>query len=79
MTNKRHDWMTPEEAARELGAEDFCWAITRDNEVLACQIELSLSCNRKVVYLVGDECYTHFDCGLWKAFCRAIVPEVPSE
>lgn len=70
MTNKRHDWMTPEEAARELKPGEFVWVYW--NRL----IEQGYITAKEIILM--DSCYRHalddFD-----KICRAIVPEVPSE
>lgn len=77
--NKRFDWMTPEEARNELVDGEFVWILNVYNEITAGQIYLA-SVDEKAVFVVGEEPYDHIkQHRYYKAFCRAIVPEVPNE
>ena len=72
MTNKHYNWMTPEEAAKELQIGEFVWAY--DGEIQPGIFEVDPN---------GRPCIEIADYSLplrlFKKICRAIVPEVPNE
>ena len=78
MTHKHYNWMTPEEAARELEVGEYCWYFLdwliepiRFVDATAEFVEFGWIGLEETEFLhreIPDKC-----------ICRAIVPEVPSE
>ena len=75
--NKRFDWMTPDEAARELKDGDKCYGILHDEleQILICKMPLMKDVLCAVVFF--HTLPVHL--GQFERICRAIVPEVPGE
>lgn len=72
MNNKRFDWMTPEEAARELEPGEIVW--TYNGKVQPGILELFSDDVPRISYYGY-----YYPLACFEKICRAIVPEVPSE
>lgn len=78
MTNKRFDWMTPEEAAKELELDEIvCLILDGCREVLCFN---GMFCGElSFDQLRDDESIIIKTTLQKKCICRVILPEVPSE
>ena len=76
MTNKRYDWMTPEEAAKELKPGDYVW-VDWNSKIQPGVIEATSF--SPFIECVLIEFWHPHHLKKFDRICRAIVPEVPGE
>lgn len=76
MTNKRFDWMTPEEAAKELKPGEFVWLLW--NSCIEPGVLVYRTLDSSIACVLTDSNYTYC-LSRFDRICRAIVPEVPGE
>lgn len=73
--NKRFDWMTPDEAEKELEPGEHVWVLWNAS-IEPGRIEISSRGSFRLLLI--DSWYMH-PLAEFDRICRAIVPEVPSE
>ena len=82
MTNKRFDWMTPEEAFDEIEQFEPCFYLQTNGERTVC-VKLQQGHFLILAFTTYTPSSLIFDTRngdeTRKCICRAIVPEVPGE